>query len=149
MFSSHLPSRHHQRVLTLGYRIDAIEKKIGAGLIEEVIQVAEGELQLVDEMLRHQVYVLSARTVHDSSTLLIHNQMGGARREVPARSMVLLRAWKPGVDSGHQESFLQGLGQCIYRIQGAGLKRRLNSIFESSKIPSGAFARMSCLSKAL
>jgi NADH dehydrogenase (ubiquinone) 1 alpha subcomplex subunit 5 len=38
-------------------RIDSIEQKIGAGLIEEVIQVAEGELQLVDEMLRHQVYV--------------------------------------------------------------------------------------------
>lgn len=35
-----------------------IESKIGAGLIEEVIQVAEGELQLVDEMLIHQPYVL-------------------------------------------------------------------------------------------
>jgi NADH dehydrogenase (ubiquinone) 1 alpha subcomplex subunit 5 len=35
-------------------RIDDIETKIGAGLIEEVIAVAEGELQLVDEMLKFQ-----------------------------------------------------------------------------------------------
>ncbi|KAL6244300.1 hypothetical protein RBB50_008542 [Rhinocladiella similis] len=35
-------------------QIEMIESKIGAGLIEEVIQVAEGELQLVDEMLIHQ-----------------------------------------------------------------------------------------------
>lgn len=38
-----------------GDRINAIEKKLGAGLIEEVIQVAEGELLLVDEMLQSQV----------------------------------------------------------------------------------------------
>ena len=35
-------------------RIESIENKIGAGLIEEVVQVAEGELELVDEMLRHR-----------------------------------------------------------------------------------------------
>jgi NADH dehydrogenase (ubiquinone) 1 alpha subcomplex subunit 5 len=34
-----------------------VENKIGAGLIEEVIQVAEGELKLVDVMLRSKVYV--------------------------------------------------------------------------------------------
>lgn len=33
-------------------RISSIETKIGAGLIEEVIQVAEGELELVHEMLK-------------------------------------------------------------------------------------------------
>ena len=33
------------------YRISEIETKIGAGLIEEVVRVAEGELLLVDEML--------------------------------------------------------------------------------------------------
>lgn len=38
-------------------RVDEIEQKIGAGLIEEVVQVAEGELQLVDEMIKYQVYV--------------------------------------------------------------------------------------------
>lgn len=33
------------------FRVSEIENKIGAGLIEEVVMVAEGELQLVDEML--------------------------------------------------------------------------------------------------
>ncbi|KAK5047205.1 hypothetical protein LTR84_006727 [Exophiala bonariae] len=37
-------------------QIDEIEQQIGAGLIEEVIQVAEGELLLVDEMLKYQVW---------------------------------------------------------------------------------------------
>ena len=36
-------------------RISEIEQQIGAGLIEEVIQVAEGELKLVDEMAKSQV----------------------------------------------------------------------------------------------
>lgn len=34
------------------HRISAIENKIAAGLIEEVIEVAEGELKLVHEMLK-------------------------------------------------------------------------------------------------
>ena len=40
------------------HRISSIETQIGAGLIEEVVQVAEGELHLVDEMLtsRPQVF---------------------------------------------------------------------------------------------
>ncbi|KKY19206.1 putative nadh-ubiquinone oxidoreductase 299 kda [Phaeomoniella chlamydospora] len=37
-------------------QISEIESKIGAGLIEEVIQVAEGELELVDEMLKSKVW---------------------------------------------------------------------------------------------
>ncbi|EXJ80720.1 hypothetical protein A1O3_07004 [Capronia epimyces CBS 606.96] len=37
-------------------QIEDIEKKIGAGLIEEVVQVAEGELALVDELLLHKVW---------------------------------------------------------------------------------------------
>jgi hypothetical protein len=40
------------------HRISDLETKIGAGLIEEVIQVAEGELKLVDTMVRAKVYVL-------------------------------------------------------------------------------------------
>jgi len=36
-------------------RIEEIENKIGAGLIEEVIQVAEGENQLVDVMIQDRV----------------------------------------------------------------------------------------------
>jgi len=37
-------------------QISEIENQIGAGLIEEVIQVAQGELQLVDEMLKSKVW---------------------------------------------------------------------------------------------
>lgn len=40
-----------------GRRIGEIEDKIGAGLIEEVIDVAQGELNLVDTMEKSQVYV--------------------------------------------------------------------------------------------
>lgn len=36
-------------------RIEEVENKIGAGLIEEVIQVAEGELKLVDVLAKAQV----------------------------------------------------------------------------------------------
>ena len=39
-------------------RISDLETKIGAGLIEEVIQVAEGELKLVDVMIQSKSYVL-------------------------------------------------------------------------------------------
>ena len=43
-----------------------MENKIGAGLIEEVIQVAEGELKLADVMLKAKVYVtgLAVPLVH-------------------------------------------------------------------------------------
>jgi len=37
-------------------QISEVEDKIGAGLIEEVIQVAEGELKLVDVMLKAKVW---------------------------------------------------------------------------------------------
>lgn len=37
------------------YRVSEIEKQIGAGLIEEVIQVAENEMRLVDEMYNSKV----------------------------------------------------------------------------------------------
>lgn len=36
-------------------RISEVEQKIGAGLIEEVIQVAEAELKLVDELAKAKV----------------------------------------------------------------------------------------------
>lgn len=38
--------------LTLFGRVEEIEQKIGAGLIEEVVQMAESELKLVDYMLQ-------------------------------------------------------------------------------------------------
>ncbi|KAL2159817.1 hypothetical protein VTH06DRAFT_1950 [Thermothelomyces fergusii] len=37
-------------------QIEELENKLGAGLIEEVIQVAEGELKLVDTMIEHKVW---------------------------------------------------------------------------------------------
>ncbi|KAF2672791.1 hypothetical protein BT63DRAFT_409875 [Microthyrium microscopicum] len=40
----------------LCYRIEELEEKIGAGLIEEVIQVAEGENKLVDTMIENKVW---------------------------------------------------------------------------------------------
>ena len=36
-------------------RVSEIEQKIGGGLIEEVIKVAEGELKLVETMLESKV----------------------------------------------------------------------------------------------
>ncbi len=36
-------------------RVRDLEEKIGAGLIEEVIQVAEGENKLVDIMIENRV----------------------------------------------------------------------------------------------
>lgn len=54
-------------------RVDEIEQKIGAGLIEEVLQVAEGELILVDELLKYQVYVLMpVRVMLSRGTNSIH-----------------------------------------------------------------------------
>lgn len=36
-------------------RISDLESRLGGGLIEEVIQVAEGEHKLVDEMIKSRV----------------------------------------------------------------------------------------------
>lgn len=43
-------------------RISDAETQIGAGLIEEVLQVAEGELKLVDTMVESRVYVFRPRS---------------------------------------------------------------------------------------
>jgi NADH dehydrogenase (ubiquinone) 1 alpha subcomplex subunit 5 len=53
-----LPQIEDEPALTAA-QINDIEAKIGAGLIEEVIQVAEGEKQLADTLLENQVYVSS------------------------------------------------------------------------------------------
>jgi len=37
------------------YRISQIEQQIGAGLIEEVIQAAEAEVKLIDELYQSKV----------------------------------------------------------------------------------------------
>ena len=40
-------------------RVMELEERIGQGLIEEVIRVAQGELKLVDTMLEHKVYIFA------------------------------------------------------------------------------------------
>lgn len=52
-------SKHciERMALTMDFRIAEIEDKIGGGLIEEVIQVAEGELKLVDTIREARSYV--------------------------------------------------------------------------------------------
>lgn len=51
-------------------RISELENKIGAGLIEEVIQVAEGELKLTDVMLQAKVY--AALTFYANPTDVVY-----------------------------------------------------------------------------
>ncbi|KAK1081263.1 hypothetical protein LTR33_004841 [Friedmanniomyces endolithicus] len=51
-----IPRIEPEPALTLG-QIEEIENAIGGGLIEEVIQVAEGESQLVETLAEHKVYV--------------------------------------------------------------------------------------------
>lgn len=55
-----------------GRRVGEIEDKIGAGLIEEVIDVAQGELNLVDTMEKNQVYVSSRPVRHHKPILNNH-----------------------------------------------------------------------------
>lgn len=43
------------KLIATAHRISEIENKIGAGLIEEVIEVAEGEVGLIDKMLQAKV----------------------------------------------------------------------------------------------
>ena len=42
-------------IITHANRINELETRLGAGLIEEVIQVAEGEHKLVEEMVKARV----------------------------------------------------------------------------------------------
>lgn len=70
----------HCRKLTHGYRIKDLEIQIGAGLIEEVIQVAENELHLVDTMEKSKPYVCPYRPCTRASADL-STQLGGSRRE--------------------------------------------------------------------
>lgn len=46
---------HLWNKLTPFLRVSDIEQKIGAGLIEEIIQVAEAELKLTDELYKAKV----------------------------------------------------------------------------------------------
>ena len=57
-----------------------MENQLGGGLIEEVIQVAEGELKLVGVMAKAKVYVLPVLLLCLRSHGLTLLQMGRARR---------------------------------------------------------------------
>lgn len=69
-------------------RISEVENKIGAGLIEEVIQVAEGELELVDVMSKAEVYVLTSSLQEDTNS----RQMGRLRGEASRGAVVIFHA---------------------------------------------------------
>jgi hypothetical protein len=79
-------------VLTICGRISELEEKLGAGLIEEVIQVAQGEEQLVKTMIENQVYVLSYRYGSFASKLIKKIQLGGSRRDTTRRPVDISRA---------------------------------------------------------
>lgn len=49
-------------MLILKCRVQEIEEKIGGGLLEELIVVAEGEMRLADTMIENKVYVLAPPT---------------------------------------------------------------------------------------
>lgn len=66
-----------------------VENKIGAGLIEEVIQVAEGELKLTDILLKAKVYVFGI-PLFRRRRLSFDLQMGRSRREASSGTVVLL-----------------------------------------------------------
>lgn len=55
VFALGLVACRRQMLMQVACRISELEHKIGAGLIEEVIQVAEGELSLVDTMTQAKV----------------------------------------------------------------------------------------------
>ena len=71
-----LPNELERYSLLIGNRVSEIENKIGAGLIEEVIQVAEGELKLVDVLAKSKVYVLPHANSEEWYGLLTELQMG-------------------------------------------------------------------------
>lgn len=56
------------------HRVEEVENKIGAGLIEEVIKVAESELKLIDIMYKSKAYVYSRSHVyslHDANIIYL------------------------------------------------------------------------------
>lgn len=59
-----------QRANVLVYRISDAENQIGGGLIEEVIQVAEGELKLVETMAESEVYVPHLVAIQSAEALI-------------------------------------------------------------------------------
>jgi len=68
-------------------RVSEIENKIGGGLIEEVLQVAEGELLLVEEMVESRAYVY---LISQASEIANRIQVRRPRGEVTRRTVGVL-----------------------------------------------------------
>ena len=74
-------------------QIGELEQKLGAGLIEEVIQVAEGENQLVDTLAENKVYVAPfTRPIWVHFEKLTSSQVGRSRGEPKRGPVGILRA---------------------------------------------------------
>ena len=79
-------------LLTQVTRVSDLERQLSAGLIEEVVEVAKGELDLVDSMKKARMYVspLTNVDVTDNSA-----QMGRVGRETSRGPMAILRKRYP------------------------------------------------------
>ena len=85
-----------------------METQIGGGLIEEVIQVAEGELQLVDAMAKSQVLVMPILILRTKNANLL--QMGGTGGKGTGRPMGILctrSAYAPHPRASRQQKVLE------------------------------------------
>lgn len=67
-------------------RVSDAETQLGSGLIEEVIDVAEGELKLVDTMLESRVCVLNTNARPARDAMLIVNTVGKSSRRSPSQA---------------------------------------------------------------
>lgn len=77
------------KLINIMSRISEAETQIGAGLIEEVIQVAEGELSLLQTMVDSKVYAPPERSSHFQRNANSW-QMGGVGGEATSRPMGIL-----------------------------------------------------------
>lgn len=73
-------------------RVNSIEQQIKAGLLEEIIEVAESELHLAKVMLENQAYVyLFSSDYNHQKPHANTQQVGRTSRQARRRSMGLLR----------------------------------------------------------
>jgi hypothetical protein len=92
-----------------------LENKIGAGLIEEVIQVAEGELKLVGVMVKSKVYV--SLSVFLSVPANYASQMGRSRGKASGRTVDIFyaRYWNTSYAATTSKIDVTS-GQVVYTI---------------------------------
>jgi hypothetical protein len=91
-------SKYHLFIIVIAdlHSISDLESKLGAGLIEEVIQVAEGEHQIVETMIKAKMSVTLLRHSCMSSNEM---QLGTSRGAITRGPMGLLRAHDTHVNS--------------------------------------------------